>query len=220
MFPPSVWGTVESVIVDDYSFIVTAWDTAARDKSTNDPSANVVIGRRHSGDWVVLDAQEFRLTFDQLLPVVIERDRRLAELMGQLPLLCIEEASSGQQLIDVIEANFPRVPLVKAKPTKSKIVRAEGVTPFTTARSVSLLKGDWNAQFIADMANFPASDRDHYTDAFCHGMKVFTTTGREFSTDWHYVEGPKSVEAQIEADTREELEYLGFLGLDGEGFHQ
>jgi predicted phage terminase large subunit-like protein len=221
MFPPSVWGTVESVNVDDYSFIVTAWDTAARDKANNDPSANVVIGRRHSGDWVVLDAQEFRLTFDQLLPVVIERDRRLAESMGKIPLLCIEEASSGQQLIDVIEAHFPRVPLVKAKPTKSKIVRAEGVTPFTTARSVSLLKGDWNAQFIADMANFPASDRDHYTDAFCHAMKVFTTTGREFNTDWAYVPGPESLEAQVEAEALEELEYrAGFLGLDEEGFHQ
>ncbi len=190
MFPPEVWGMVdrEHVNISDFTLIITAWDTAARDKATNDPSANVVVGRRRSGDFVVLDACEFRLTFDKLLPVVLERDRRLASAFQTTPLLCIEEASSGQQLLDVIRSQFPNVPLYAAKPVKSKIVRAEAVTPFTTARSVSLLKADWNAQFIADMANFPASDRDHYTDAFCHAMRAFTGTGSDFQKpDWTYL---------------------------------
>ncbi len=193
MFPPECWGKVKSLNVDDYALIVTAWDTAARDKATNDPSANVVVGRRHSGDFVVLNASEFKLTFDRLLPVVIERDRVLAEMFrGNIPLLAIEEASSGQQLIDIIRSQFPNVPIVAAKPVKSKIVRAEGVTPFTTARSVSLLEGDWNAQFIADMANFPASDRDHYVDAFVHAMRCFVGTGKDFQKpDWTLLPAPK-----------------------------
>ncbi len=166
MFPPEVWGKVDAVNTDDYSLIVSAWDTASRDKATNDPSANVVLGRRHSGDFVVLDAVEVRLTFDKLLPVVLERYRKLGEQFGTMPLLCVEEASSGQQLLDIVRSQFPQLPYVAAKPVKSKIIRAEGVTPFTTARSVSLLKAEWNADFIACMANFPADNRDHYTDAF------------------------------------------------------
>jgi predicted phage terminase large subunit-like protein len=199
MFPPECWGFVDRLILEEYSLIVSAWDTAARDKTTNDPSANVVIGRRHKGDWVVLDAQEFRLTFDKLLPVVLERDRSLAEQMKQIPLLCIEDKSSGQQLLDVIRSQFPTIPVVGAIPTTSKIIRAEGVTPFTTARSVSLLRGDWNAQFIADMANFPASDRDHYTDAFGMGMKVFTSTGREFrKSEWVLADRSQEERKQLE----------------------
>ena len=104
-----------------------------------------------------------------------------------IPLLAIEEASSGQQLIDVIRSQFPNVPIIAAKPVKSKIVRAESITPFTTARSVSLLEGPWNDQFIADMANFPASDRDHCVDAFVHAMRCFTGTGKDFlKPDWSY----------------------------------
>jgi len=188
MFPPEVWGTVESpVITEDYTMIVSGWDTAAKDKNTNDPSANVVVGRRASGDFVVLDAAEFRLSFDKLFPVVIERTRLLAERMKQLPLLVIEDASSGTQLADLIQTTHPKIPLVRAKAIHSKIVRAEGITPITSARGVSLLKADWNAQFIADLANFPASDRDHFVDAFVHGIKIFTTTGSEFKSEWNYL---------------------------------
>ena len=188
MFPPEVFGRVKSLDTNEYTMIVTAWDTAARDKATNDPSANVVVGRRRTGDFVVLDYCEFRLTFDRLLPVVIARDRLLAEKFGgMIPLLAIEEASSGQQLIDVIRSQFPAVPLIAAKPVKSKIVRAEAVTPFTTSRAVSLLEADWNTQFLADMGNFPASDRDHSVDAFVHAMRCFTGTGSDFKKpDWVY----------------------------------
>jgi predicted phage terminase large subunit-like protein len=180
MFPPEVWGYVDSLSLDDFLMVVTAWDTASRDKASNDPSANVAVGRRRQGDFVVLDARKFKLTFDRLLPVVLERDRSLAEQLNTIPMLAIEEASSGQQLIDVIKAQFPNVPLVAAKPVKSKIVRAEAVTPFTTARSVKLLRGEWNAEFIADLANFPASDEDHFVDAFVHAMRCFTGTGSDF----------------------------------------
>ena len=94
--------------------------------------------------------------------------------------LCIEEADSGKALIDVIEAQFPRLPMLKAKPVRSKIIRAESVTPFTSAGSVKLLRADWNTQFIADLSNFPASDRDHSVDAFVHCLRGFTGTGKDF----------------------------------------
>ena len=53
------------------------------------------------------------------------------------------------------------------------------MTPFTTAKSVKLLSGEWNAKFIALMANFPAGE-DHATDSFVHAMKCFTGTGSDF----------------------------------------
>jgi predicted phage terminase large subunit-like protein len=217
MFAPDVWGKVESLNTDDYTMLITAWDTAARDKANNDPSANVVIGRRKDGNFVVLDAVEFKLTFDKLLPVVIERDRMLAEQFGgMVPLLVIEEASSGQQLIDVIRSEFSQVPLLAAKPVKSKILRAESVTHITTARRVGLLKGDWNSAFVADMANFPASDRDHFTDAFCHAMRAFVGTGVDFQKpDWTYL--PPATRNH-ELPSAEEAVAFGMLIARSEGY--
>lgn len=192
MFPPEVWKFVESIITDDYTLIVSSWDTAAKDKGTNDPSANVVVGRRKNGSWVVLDAQEFKLTFDKLLPVVLERYRQLIANFGLSVVLCIEDASSGSQLLQIIKSQFPNIPWQAPIPAKSKIVRAEGVTPFTTARSVLLLKSDWNSQFISDLSNFPASDRDHYVDAFTHAMKCFVTDGSDFRKPQWLLQGGKS----------------------------
>jgi hypothetical protein len=54
------------------------------------------------------------------------------------------------------------------------------VTPFSSSGSVKLQRGDWNTQFIADLSNFPASDRDHSVDAFCHAMRAFVGTGIDF----------------------------------------
>jgi predicted phage terminase large subunit-like protein len=219
MFPPEVWGFVDSLHTDSYSLIVSAWDTAAKDKPGNDPSANVVIGRRHSGDWVVLDACEFRLTFDKLLPVVLERYRLLQQTYRIVPVLCIEDASSGAQLLQVIRSQFPSIPWQAPTPVRSKIVRAEGVTPFTSARSVSLLKAEWNNQFIADLANFPASDRDHYVDAFVHGMKVFVSDGTDFRKPQWVLNGPQTAteellnyleDAMTDEDMKSEFGHLDF----------
>jgi predicted phage terminase large subunit-like protein len=181
MFPPEVWNITDGVSTDDYTLIISAWDTASRTKSTNDPSDNCIVGRTIRGDFIVIDNFECKLTFDKLLPVCLERYRRVGEWFPRVPIfLCIEEADSGKQLVDIIEAQFPGLPLLKARPVQSKIVRAESVTPFTTARSVSLLRGAWNTQFITDMANFPASERDHSVDSFCHSMRAFTGTGGDF----------------------------------------
>lgn len=187
--------------------IVSAWDTAARDKATNDPSCNVVIGRRVTGDFVILDVQEFRLTFDKLLPVVLARDKALAAQMKRIPMLVIEEASSGQQLLDVIRAQFPGVPVLGSKPTQSKIIRAEGITPFTTARLVKLFRGEWNAKYVATMANFPVSDDDHAVDATVMGLKVFTSTGFEFNLE------PQTIVAEYDTQARQPR--ASFL-LDGD----
>jgi predicted phage terminase large subunit-like protein len=132
---------------------------------------------------VVLDVFECKHKFDKLLPVVLERYRRVCEqFRATAAYLCIEESDSGKQACDLIEANFPMLPLLKAKAVKSKIIRAESVTPFTSASSVSLLRAPWNERFVSDLANFPASDRDHSVDAFCHAMRGFTGTGGDFQT--------------------------------------
>jgi len=202
MFPPECWGVVKALNTDEYTHLVTAWDTAAKDKPTNDPSCNVVVGRRKTGDFVVLDMVELRVTFDKLLPIVIERDRAIAELFrGMLPLLVIESASSGQQLIDLIKAQFPRVPIAEAKPVKSKIVRAESVTPFTMSRRVSLLEAPWNAKFVTDHANFPASESDHCVDAFAHAIRAFVGTGSDFKpSGWSYLPPNEVDEVGLLAD--------------------
>jgi predicted phage terminase large subunit-like protein len=117
---------------------------------------------------------------DTLPQIVIERLRVQSRTYRMMPLCVIEDAGSGIGLIQFLERQ--RIPVAKALPVKSKAVRAMSVQPYTAARSVFLLKGPWNEQFITDMANFPASPRDHSVDAFVHGMRALVVTDptREF----------------------------------------
>jgi predicted phage terminase large subunit-like protein len=155
------------------------------------------------------------LNFATLPDVVLNRYVLLNERYRTVPLLVIEDADAGRQLIDTISAREPQIPLVAAKPVAAKIIRAEGVTPITTAGSVALLRdAPWRADFVKEMGDFPVGQHDDVTDAFCHGMKSFTTE-RDFKTpDLSVMPGPVlSDEEQRQEDLREELEYLNNTGI-------
>jgi predicted phage terminase large subunit-like protein len=182
MFPEKVWGSVDAVNVDDLLLVVSAWDCANKTGEKNDFTANVIIARLSSGGFLVLDVWKSRLNFAQLPDVVLQRYTLLIDRYKTLPVLAIEDSAAGTQLIDTIRSREPQIPLIAAKPVKAKVIRAEGVTPITTAGLVALPRdAEWRADFITEMANFPVGVHDDVTDAFCHAVKAFTTA-RDFKT--------------------------------------
>jgi predicted phage terminase large subunit-like protein len=182
LFPEKVWATIDQVNADDLGLVASAWDTASKTATTNDYSANVVMGRLRSGGFAVLDVWKGKLSFAALSDVVLHRYALLRDRYQTLPLLVIEDSASGTQLLDVIRSRVPDIPLIAAKPVKAKIIRAEGVTPITTAGLVALPRdAAWRADFVKEMGDFPVGQHDDVPDAFCHGMKSFTTA-RDFKT--------------------------------------
>ena len=82
-----------------------------------------------------------------------------------------------------------------------------------------MLKGEWNGRFVADMANFPASDADHFVDSFVHGMKCFVSDGSDFrKQQWVFDSAVDPLRAQLalvenfvaENDWNSRFEDLGF----------
>jgi predicted phage terminase large subunit-like protein len=177
MFPEKVWGSVDGVNTDDLLLVVSAWDCANKTGEKNDFTANVVVGRLGSGGFLVLDVWKSKLNFAQL-----HRYELLMQRYRTLPLLVVEDQASGTQLIDTIRSRSAEIPLIAAKAVKAKIIRAEGVTPITTAGLVALPRdAEWRADFITEMANFPVGVHDDVCDAFFHAIKAFTTA-RDFKT--------------------------------------
>jgi predicted phage terminase large subunit-like protein len=210
LFPEKVWGIIDQVNADDLLLVASAWDCASRTGEKNDFTANVVIGRLRSGGFVVLDVWKSKLNFAQLPDVVLNRYVLLNQRYQTMPLLVVEDADAGRQLIDTIRSREPQIPLIAAKPVKAKIIRAEGVTPMTTAGLVALLRdAPWRADFVKEMGDFPVGQHDDVTDAFCHAMKSFTTE-RDFKVaDLSVMPGPVlSDEEQRQEDLRLEVEYL------------
>jgi predicted phage terminase large subunit-like protein len=212
MFPEKVWGSVDAVNTDDLGMVVSAWDCANKTGEKNDFTANVVIARLGSGGFLVLDVWKSKLNFAQLPDVVLQRYGLLMERYKTLPVLAIEDSAAGTQLIDTCRSREPQIPLIAAKPVKAKIIRAEGVTPITTAGLVALPRDvPWRADFITEMANFPVGQHDDVTDAFCHALKAFTTE-RDFKTpELQMVPGRvQSEREQEEQELRDQLEQFEF----------
>jgi hypothetical protein len=93
---------------------------------------------------------------------------------------------------------------------QGKDLRAEGVTPITTAGLLALPRdAPWRADFVKEMGDFPVGQHDDVTDAFCHAMKSFTTERDFKAADLSVMPGPVlSDEEQRQEDMREEVEYL------------
>jgi predicted phage terminase large subunit-like protein len=205
MFPEKVWATIDAVNIDDLVLVVSAWDCANKTAEKHDFTANVVIGRLRSGGFVVMDVWKSKLNFAKLPDVVLHRYGLLMERYRTLPVLGVEDAGSGTQLIDTIRSRDSQIPLIAAKPVKAKVIRAEGVTPITTAGLVALPRdAPWRADFVKEMGDFPVGQHDDVTDAFCHAMKSFTTE-RDFKTPDLTVT-PGHLDSECEAAQREQYE--------------
>src|SRR5581483_2759322 len=205
LFPPECWKIVEGVNSEELNMIVSAWDCASKTSAKHDYSANVVIAQTVRGNWVVLDAIKMRVDFPDLVRIVKARCLELLKTYRLAPVLVVEDANAGTQLIQVIESQVSLVPHLAAKPVHSKIIRATGVTPMTAGRLVSLLRGDWNDDFIHQMAEFPVGEHDDIPDAFCHGMKAFISQKDFRSLDKNMLRLPSRAVQEAEMYQKEEL---------------
>ncbi len=198
LFPPECWGTYDNLSTDDIATIVTAWDCASKTGAKNDYSANVVLARLRTGGVAVLDVFKTKVAFSELPDLVLHRAYALAERYGQVPVLVVEDANAGTQLLQVIESRVPLLPRIAAKPVKAKIIRAEGVTPLTRGGLVALPReAPWRDAFISEMANFPVGEHDDVVDAFCHGLKFFVGPGDFRSTDLRLLPAAQDPDAAL-----------------------
>lgn len=142
--------------------IVMSLDTASKDNPFSDYSA-FVIARLLGKSVHVIQVVRERLQFPALKARTIE----LARLHGAKVLL-IEDAASGQQLIQSLRAEEPRgVPSpIARRPEGDKVSRVIGVTAMIEAGRLHLPQSaDWLGDYTAELLGFPTSRYDDQVDA-------------------------------------------------------
>jgi len=146
----------------DAGQIVMSLDTASKDNPFNDWSV-FVVSRVLGKSVHVIDVVRARLQFPQLKARTIE----LARLHGAHVLL-IEDAASGQQLIQTLRAEEPRgVPSPLARrPEGDKVSRLMGVSAMIQAGRLFLPeRAHWLGDYTGELLGFPASRHDDQVDA-------------------------------------------------------
>ena len=142
--------------------IVQSWDTASKDGVLNDYSVCVTALIRRNTVYI-LDVFKAQLDFPALLRQVQMQAERFAP-----DILLVEDAASGQQLIQMLEqsplAGVPQ-PIAR-KPAADKQPRMSACCAQIERGDLILPKDDyWLAEFEREILAFPQGTRDDQADA-------------------------------------------------------
>jgi len=142
--------------------IVQSWDTASKEGALNDHSVCVTALVRKDVVYI-LNVFRRQMNFPDLLRQVELQAERFSP-----DALLIEDAASGQQLIQVLEgAPLRGVPRpIKCKPEADKVTRRSGCCSMIEAGCLALpTDAPWLAEFERELLSFPAGRHDDQADA-------------------------------------------------------
>jgi len=153
--------------------LIHSWDTGIKPDQINDPSVCETWAETENG-WYLLDVFLQRLEYPDL--------RRAVENLaaGKNPsVILIEDKGSGQSLIQDLQRTT-RLPVIAVDPgARSKIFRAQGVSPLIEAGKVWLPeKADWLPDFESEIAGFPAAPHDDQVDAMSQALEYLRDSQR------------------------------------------
>ncbi|MBL8648948.1 MAG: phage terminase large subunit [Sphingopyxis sp.] len=147
--------------------IVQSWDTASKDGVHNDYSV-CITASIHRNEIRILDVFRAKAAFPELKQAAI----RLARQYRARTIL-IEDAASGQQLLQVLRNEQPRgVPMpISRKPEGDKLSRMAGVSGQIEGGQLLLPEdAPWLAEFKKELLGFPNARHDDQADALTQLM--------------------------------------------------
>jgi len=169
----------ESTLPATWDIVVQVWDTAFKKGEENDYCVCLTMAR-YRGSIFVLDMFRRKMEWPDLL----KSSRLLYAAADPKPrLVLVEEAGSGQSLIQALKATVsPYIPVMGVKPDHDKVARANAVSGYVETGRVFLPDGAtsiWVEDFLKEMGGFPTAAHDDVVDAFTYGMQ-YLTAGDQF----------------------------------------
>lgn len=168
-FPSHCVKVIEAIPTDVIMW-VRRWDLAATEPSDVNPSpdatASVLMGKRANGRIVIADAMWFRRAANVIRDIITNtasQDRafhnRVTTILPQDP------GQAGKDQAASLIALLSGYLVKSIRETGPKQTRAEPFAAQWQAGNVDLVEGNWNKQYLNEMASFPGGDHDDYVDA-------------------------------------------------------
>lgn len=175
LFPPDNWLLKDNVNTDAIEYIVSAWDLSV---GRHDNSANLVLARMKTGEYLVLDCWAKCVPIDEILPIIIARYDRIIGTYRSRPFVGIEDASTGSDAIAMLRRMRPDIPVLPFKPgADNKEERAQFPAAIVKSGVVFLGPGEWRDDFIHELSCFPGGGKfDDRADAFVYALRSFMGT--------------------------------------------
>jgi len=161
---------IDDEIPTEFDITYLALDTAFSEREHADESVICVAGyNKNTPDNIYIrELVHGRWAFPDLI-AVLEQTRKYYGAK----FLCIEQAASGQSLIQVIERET-RIKVHRFKPLKSKTIRLQTVAPLFEAGQVYFCDGEWVDAFFKEIVAFPHVPHDDWTDSVVWALTYFS----------------------------------------------
>jgi len=138
--------------------IVQTWDTAHKEKQSNDYSACETWAVCENG-YYLLNAWRAKMDYPKLKAAFVNMFKQFNP-----SVVLVEDAASGQDLIAELKT-FTRIPVLAIKVTKDKVARANAVTPLFEAGKVFIpSNASWLQAWQYEHEVFPGGAHDDWVD--------------------------------------------------------
>ena len=157
------WWKFRGTMRASYDVIITSWDFAVEGNADSDYNAGVCLGRC-GADIDVIDVFAKRLPFPQQQQALATFAWKHSYATRHL----VEKKANGPAIIASLKSKVSG--LIAVEPQGSKEQRADAATPECEAGNIYLVEGEWNHEFIEELAIFPNGANDDRVDAFAQGI--------------------------------------------------
>ena len=185
LFPRDKWGVLGHTAPMQ---INQAWDfSSGKAGAKNDYTTCVTVALMQNGRYAVLDVFKGKPDFPTMKQLVFQKWCEIQQRYNVAPVVFIEDASSGQQMLQEIRnLNFSRPTMIEpiaVLPTQNKQTRAEAIASAQNNGQVDLPENvAWKEDFIRELEEFPLSEHDDLVDAYTWAQAGFVRGEGFFKT--------------------------------------
>lgn len=142
---------------------VRFWDKAGTQGGDGARTAGVKMVRLKNGKFVVMNVKKGRWSSNVRENII----KLTAQADGLRTKIGIEQepGSGGKESAENTIKNLAGFNVYKERPTGDKALRADPYSVQVNEGNVMVLKGDWNAEYIDELANFPNGTYKDQVDA-------------------------------------------------------
>lgn len=152
--------------------MVRAWDFAATPEDgqgRGDYTVGALIGETAAG-WCLLDIVRSRVAGGQVMALV----KSTAQMDGTGVQIGLEQepGSSGKVAVSFMVKELAGFGVKPIAVSRDKMTRAMPIFAQAEAGNLSMVRANWNAAFLDEVAAFPSGDHDDQIDAAAHAFNL------------------------------------------------
>jgi predicted phage terminase large subunit-like protein len=155
------WFKVDSYRVDDTTEVNFTIDPAYTANQKNDPSALLAYIYKDN-KWQIIDCVNVHKEFPDLVRFIPQWCQKNG--YTNRSRIYVEPKASGKSIVQTLMRETGLNIREDKPPTKDKVARVQDISATLESGRVSILKGEWNDDFIDQLTKFPSAKHDDMVD--------------------------------------------------------